>query len=76
MAKRKIKISIILDTKKIRQGNFIKQIPEFYNLREVIESNDWHNNDSVFNHTLIVLEKLKALLKDIRRDFRLFKPES
>ena len=51
---------------KLRNNKLKKELPEFYELKEVIENNDWHNNDSVFNHTLTVLEKLEELLKNVK----------
>lgn len=48
---------------KLKNGKLKKELPEIYELREVIENNDWHNNQSVFDHTILVLEKLKELLK-------------
>lgn len=62
----KIKVSTVLNIDKIRKGDFMDLIPEFYELRDVIENNVWHNNDSVFNHTLNVLEKLEELLKNVK----------
>jgi len=62
----RVKTSTILNIGKIRNGEFSDLIPEFYELKDVIENNDWHNNDSVFDHTLNVLEKLEELLKDVK----------
>ena len=62
----RVKTSTILNIGKIRNGEFSDLIPELYELKDVIENNDWHNNDPVFNHTLDVLEKLEGLLKNIR----------
>jgi hypothetical protein len=66
MKTKKVGMSAILDVEKIRRGEFIKQIPEFYELKDIIENNDWHDNDSVFNHTLTVLGKLEKILKDVK----------
>jgi putative nucleotidyltransferase with HDIG domain len=51
---------------RIKNKEFEKLIPEFYELEKVIENNLWHNNDSVYDHTLTVLEKLGALLKNVK----------
>jgi UTP:GlnB (protein PII) uridylyltransferase len=67
MVSKKIKVSTILDTKKIKKGDFTNQIPEFYELEKVIENNDWHDNDSVFNHTLTVLSHLEKILKKTKK---------
>lgn len=57
-----IKISAI-NIEKLRGNQFQDELPEFYELKNYIENNDWHNNDSVFNHTLSVLKELKKLLE-------------
>jgi len=62
---RQIKLSEFT-LKRIKNREFEKFIPEFYELEEIVENDDWHNNDSVLNHTLTVLEKLEELLKNIR----------
>jgi len=50
---------------KLKNSKLKKELPEFYELKEVIENNDWYNNDSVFNHTLTVLDKLEELLRNV-----------
>jgi putative nucleotidyltransferase with HDIG domain len=40
-----------------------KELPEIYQLKEIIENNDWHNHESVFDHTLTVLRELKKIIK-------------
>lgn len=40
---------------KIKNREFEKFIPEFYELEGIIENNLWHNNDSVLNHTISAL---------------------
>jgi len=57
-----LKVSAI-SIEKLKNNQFQKKLPEFFKLKNVIENNDWHNNDSVFNHTLAVLEELEKLLK-------------
>jgi len=69
MKSKKIKVSAVLNIEKIKQGEFTEQIPEFYELKDVTENSDWHNNDTVFNHTLIVLEKLEKVLKNVKDEF-------
>ncbi|MBI4993691.1 HD domain-containing protein [Candidatus Wolfebacteria bacterium] len=58
----KLKISTIT-IKKLKNNKFINALPELYELKNVIENNLWHNNDSVFDHTIAVLEKLEMLFK-------------
>lgn len=38
-------------------------IPEFYELKYVIENNEWHHKDSVFNHTVSVMLNLGKLFQ-------------
>ncbi len=59
-----IKVSAI-SIGKLRNGQFQNELPEFFELKNFIENNGWHNNDSVFNHTLTVLTELEKLLSDI-----------
>jgi UTP:GlnB (protein PII) uridylyltransferase len=67
MVNKKIKVSTILDIKEIKKGKFANQIPEFYELKKVVENSDWHNNDSVFNHTLTVFSHLEKILKKAKK---------
>ncbi len=57
-----IKVSFI-STQKIRDGKFSKQLPELYELKNIIENSEWHVNDSIFSHTLKVLDSLEKNLK-------------
>lgn len=59
-----IKVSAI-NIENLRNNQFQEELPEFFELKNFIENNGWHNNDSVFNHTLTVLEELEKLLKTI-----------
>ncbi len=66
MIKEKIRTSTVLNVEKIRKGEFLEQMPELYELKKVIENNDWHDNASVFAHTLTVLKKLEWLFKNVK----------
>ena len=57
-----IKVSAI-NIKKLKDGEFKKELPEFYELKDVVENNAWHNDDVVFTHTLAVLKKLGEITK-------------
>jgi len=59
-----IKVSDI-NIEKLRNKQFQNELPEFFELENFIENNAWHNNDSVFNHTLAVLDELEKLLKNV-----------
>lgn len=63
----KIEVLTITNIDKLRSGEFADLIPELYELKEIIENDGcYHNNDSIFNHTLRVLEKLEESLKDVK----------
>jgi len=57
-----IKVSAI-NIKKLKDGEFKKELPEFYELKDVVENNAWHNDDIVFTHALMVLKKLGEITK-------------
>lgn len=59
-----IKISDI-KIEKLRVGCFKNELPEFFELKNCIENNSWHNNESVFDHTLSVLGEFEKLIKII-----------
>jgi len=44
-----------LTIKKIVFNRLLNELPEFYELKNVIENNNWHHNESTFDHTLKVL---------------------
>ncbi|MCX6764771.1 MAG: HD domain-containing protein [Candidatus Nealsonbacteria bacterium] len=53
---------------KIEKGEFSIILPEFYELKKVIEDDGfWHSRDSVFNHTIGVLKGLGSFLKGANR---------
>jgi UTP:GlnB (protein PII) uridylyltransferase len=49
---------------KLKFGKLKKELPEFYELKKVIENNPWHDNESTFTHTLAVLKELENFLKN------------
>ena len=48
----------------LEKDKFINELPEIYRLKNNLENNPWHKNQSTFNHTILVL---KALKKNIRK---------
>ena len=54
--------------KNLKNNKLKKHLPEFYELKKIVENNDWHNKDNVFNHTLSVLKKLAQLFKQYRSE--------
>lgn len=52
--------------KKIKSGVYTDELPELYELRDVVEdSRSWHKNDSTFDHTLRAWEKIEEVLKKV-----------
>lgn len=49
---------------RLKRGELQKELPEFFELKNFVEKNPWHDN-SVFDHTLGVLEELEKLLKSL-----------
>lgn len=68
-----------LNYKDLRNGKYKGLIPEIYRLRNTVEVNSWHDNQNVFEHTVLVLRHLEDLLlnsgSDINKqmDFKLRK---
>lgn len=44
---------------------YFDTLPELYDLKEVIEYNIWHENESVFDHSLEVIYKFKEILSKL-----------
>jgi UTP:GlnB (protein PII) uridylyltransferase len=57
-----LKISDIT-IEKIKNNRLERELPELYDLKNIIEKSLWHNNDSTFSHTLKVLKELEKILK-------------
>jgi putative nucleotidyltransferase with HDIG domain len=59
------KISIPnITTNRLLKNKFLKELPKFYSLKNNIENNPWHKNQTTFDHTILVL---KALKKNIQQ---------
>ncbi len=65
----KINISI-LNKRNIKSGKLAKLLPEFYELKKVIENNEWHNQEPVFDYTLSVLGNLGKITYDSSKDIK------
>jgi len=63
--KRKVMDVSEITMKRLRDGKLVKELPELYELKDVIEINTWHDHDPVFNHTLNVMKNLLALEKKL-----------
>ena len=60
----------ILNRKNIKSGKLTKLIPEFYELKKVIENNPWHNKERVFEHSLSVLNNLEKIIRNSKKEIR------
>ena len=60
----------ILNKRNIRNGKLVDLIPEFYELKKVIENNSWHNKESVFNHTLSVIDNLERIICRSKKEIK------
>jgi putative nucleotidyltransferase with HDIG domain len=56
-----------LTIKKIKNGEFEKLIPELYKLKDIVENNPWHNEESVFDHTISVLNNLEKIIRTLKK---------
>jgi len=61
-----INISLLSKTN-IKSGKLTSLIPEFYELKNVVENNDWHHKENVFDHTLSVLDNLEKTLRNLNK---------
>ncbi|MDP3991184.1 MAG: HD domain-containing protein [Candidatus Nealsonbacteria bacterium] len=66
---RKIKLSD-LTIKKIKKKEFKNLIPELYQLEGVVENSPWHNKESVFDHTLSVLDNLEKIIRNSKKKIK------
>jgi len=60
----------ILNKRNIKTGKLTKLIPEFYELKKVVENNLWHNEESVFDHTLSVLDNLEKIIRNSKKEIK------
>ena len=63
----KVNISV-LNKRNIKSGKLTDLIPEFYELKELVESNYWHNKETVFDHTLSVLDNLEKIIRNLKKE--------
>ncbi len=50
----------------LKNGQLKKELPEFYELDKIIENNPWHSKESVFIHTINVLEGVNNFFKNYK----------
>ncbi len=63
---------LLITQNNIRSGKLTALIPEFYNLKSVVENNDWHHKENVFDHTLSVLKNLDKTLLNLNKGTKQF----
>ena len=66
---RKLKLSDIT-IEKIKSRKLKRIIPEFYRLEDIVENNPWHNQESVFYHTLSVLDNLEKIIRNSSKNIK------
>jgi len=66
-----LKVSEI-NIKNLKNNRFEKELPELYQLKNVIENNSWHNHDPVFDHIIATLESLEGLLEKAKNKINLY----
>lgn len=54
-----------ISVENIRNNQFQNELREVYELKDVIENAAWHNHESVYKHTINVLETLEELFEHI-----------
>lgn len=64
---------ILIDRRNIKSGKLVKLIPEFYELKKVIENNNSHHKESVFDHTFSVFDNLGKTLRKLNKKNELLK---
>ncbi len=57
----------LLSKTNIKSGKLTPLIPEFYELKNVVENNDWHHKENVFDHTLSVLDNLEKAFRNLNK---------
>lgn len=62
----------VLSKENILSGKIQELVPELYELQTVIENSDdsWHDNESVFDHTMMVMSALERLFLDAKRNLK------
>lgn len=63
-----------IDIKDLKSGKLSDLLPEFYELKNSVENSRdlWHQNESVFDHTLLVMEALEKTFAENKKLESLF----
>ena len=57
-----------INKKNILSGKLKGLIPEFYDLKNTVEDNEWHIKETVFDHSLSVLENLEKIFRNLDKN--------
>lgn len=60
----------ILTIRNIKTEKIKDLVPELYDLKNVVENNDWHDQEPVFDHTLFVLNCLEKVVPKLKMGIR------
>lgn len=60
--KKKINV-LTITSKDLKRGIYKDVLPEYYNLKSIVENNPWHLNQDVLKHSIGVFEGLEKVLK-------------
>lgn len=52
-------MTLKITSEEVKKGSLKEIFPEIYELKDVIENNPWHNNESTFDHTISVMKALE-----------------
>ncbi|MFC1711216.1 HD domain-containing protein [Patescibacteria group bacterium] len=59
-----MKINILsITSKDLIKGVYKKNLPEYYELEEIVENNPWHLNQNVLKHSIAVFKGLEKVFK-------------
>jgi putative nucleotidyltransferase with HDIG domain len=61
--------------RKLKSDELIKELPELYELKEVVENNSSHDHENVFDHTLDVLKKMNVITRQLKPEIKSYMNE-
>jgi putative nucleotidyltransferase with HDIG domain len=60
---------------KLKANELIKELPELYELKEVVENNSSHDHENVFDHTMDVLKNVNVIIGQLKPEIRSYMNE-
>jgi len=57
-----------ISVSRLKSGALFKLLPEVYEMKDVVENNEWHNNEDIFSHILKVLNNFETFLRKNRNN--------